>query len=582
MGSGKDASVLESRTVHARGNKCQLHEREKINCSSLSPNNRLESKQRERRKIKGINQELFEDDKRLKRAKGSGSRWWEYSSVVRRNLDSSADSHPNIEASRTWNDNIIWVKGNCLHRDDEELLDLRFRSVKQSVKSTVERKESLLDEVAEGVTELKLVLGELGLSRKKRVESKSKMVAKAQSTWSITGVDEGTRQTSGEKIQDKTPRLGSCLPCQGDLAWYRRTGIRAQKSLARAKTDTLKEIKQLKTAHAVAIGQLQVVAKANLDETVEERDRLGHHLRLKGYSQEEVDAIKADTYAEDEEGEAKMVGFVDGLDGISPQTVLDNQGDDIELPVDGSEKEIKEISLRINDLESGLVREIETSKALLSAQVEFQVRFEIGCLIFVLYQRQVKCDGLNERVARLKAERDQVIARAKKVEARERSGGSRTTIKAHLDQGDIRGNTDLKECQHRLDAALIREKILEGEIRAKDLLVKRKDELLKDLPAREELKTELRMLRARVVELQAMSLAESEQYIAKLKEDAIRYDRIDADRNAWKDTYVIVKVHHERLKARFAKVVVPEVARFDLLKVFVAYFVEEVKRLKSE
>ncbi|KAF6162959.1 hypothetical protein GIB67_021108 [Kingdonia uniflora] len=44
-------------------------------------------------------------------------------------------------AGRTWNDNIIWVKGNCLQRDDEELLDFRFRSVKQSAKSTVERKE---------------------------------------------------------------------------------------------------------------------------------------------------------------------------------------------------------------------------------------------------------------------------------------------------------------------------------------------------------------------------------------------------------------------------------------------------------
>ncbi|KAF6146267.1 hypothetical protein GIB67_011739 [Kingdonia uniflora] len=79
---------------------------------------------------------------------------------------------------RTWNDNIIWVKGNFLQRDDEELLDLRFRSVKQSVKSTVERKVSLLDEVAEEETKLELVLGELGLSKKKKVESKLKKVEK--------------------------------------------------------------------------------------------------------------------------------------------------------------------------------------------------------------------------------------------------------------------------------------------------------------------------------------------------------------------------------------------------------------------
>ncbi|KAF6138423.1 hypothetical protein GIB67_027995 [Kingdonia uniflora] len=54
-----------------------------------------------------------------------------------------------------------------------------------------------------------------------------------------------------------------------------------EKNLARAKTDALKEVKQLKAAHAVAIGQLQVEAKANLDEMVEERDRLGCHLMLK-------------------------------------------------------------------------------------------------------------------------------------------------------------------------------------------------------------------------------------------------------------------------------------------------------------
>ncbi|KAF6173658.1 hypothetical protein GIB67_023017 [Kingdonia uniflora] len=111
-----------------------------------------------------------------------------------------------------------------------------------------------------------------------------------------------------------------------------------EKNLARAKTDALKEVKQLKAVHAVAISQLRVEAKSNLYETVEELDKLGHHLILKGYSQEEVDAIKTDTYAEEEEEEAGLVGVVDGLDSISPQIVLDNQGDDVELPEDRSEK----------------------------------------------------------------------------------------------------------------------------------------------------------------------------------------------------------------------------------------------------
>ncbi|KAF6174364.1 hypothetical protein GIB67_027835 [Kingdonia uniflora] len=174
MESGKDASVLELRMVHTRGNKCQPHEREKINSSSSSPNNRfttkdLESKQRERRKIRGINQEFSEDDKRLKRAKGSRSRRWEYNSIVRRKLDSSADSHPDI------------------------------------------------------------------------------------------------------------------------------------------KVDDLKE--------------------------VDERARLAI---LQG---KEDTSQMADTYAEEEEEEVEMLGVMDSLDGVSPQTVFDNQGDDVELPVDGSEKD---------------------------------------------------------------------------------------------------------------------------------------------------------------------------------------------------------------------------------------------------
>ncbi|KAF6164854.1 hypothetical protein GIB67_017057 [Kingdonia uniflora] len=106
MKCGKDASVLESRTVRARDNKCQPHERERINSSSSSPNNRfitknIENTQRKRQKIKGINQELSEDDKRLKRVRGLGSRRWEYSSVVRGKLDSTADSHSDIEVIRT-------------------------------------------------------------------------------------------------------------------------------------------------------------------------------------------------------------------------------------------------------------------------------------------------------------------------------------------------------------------------------------------------------------------------------------------------------------------------------------------------
>ncbi|KAF6141018.1 hypothetical protein GIB67_006463 [Kingdonia uniflora] len=503
MESGNDTSVLESWTVRTRSNKCHPHERERINRSSF-PNKcfttkNLEITQRERQKIRGFGKELSEGDKWLKRAKEPRSRRWQYSSVVRGKLDSTADSHSDTEESvfkmgsssvnevltssrtnesdnegesgleqflgfpgqlvsyppgsdafrelckakatvgekwgncvefavRTWNDNVIWVKVNCLQRDDEESLDLLFRTVKQSVKSIVERKKSFLDEVTEE-TEVKLVLEGYGLSRKKRVGSKTDKVRKAQSTRSMAGVDEGKKEISSEEARTKTPGSGSSaqpnlttnkiakffpkkwmlksLPAPGatesgevtkeksrtvessgekvvevrpaavdnlreveegarlatlhgeedtgkmvarlmkgiwlgieeERSELKKAKNELEKDLAQAKTEAMKEVRHLKASHVVAISQLQVEAKANLEEMVKECDRLGRHLMLKGYSEEEVDAIKADTYIEEgEDEEAEMVGVVDGLDGVSRQTVFDNQGDDIELPEGGSEK----------------------------------------------------------------------------------------------------------------------------------------------------------------------------------------------------------------------------------------------------
>ncbi|KAF6175835.1 hypothetical protein GIB67_003323 [Kingdonia uniflora] len=525
---------------------------------------------------------------------------------------------------RTWNDNIIWVKGNYLQRDDEELLELRFRYVKQR-----SQRRRLNSNWSWGNS-----------ARKKRVESRSKKVAKTQSTRSMTGIDEGTRKTSGDEVQPKTPGSGSSAQLNLTTSKIAHKFLKRQikKVLLASSTTVNGEVTQGKRRRVEPLGGSEVEkrarlaiqqgkedtnnmveAKTNLYEMAEERDKLGRHLMLKGYSQKEVDVIKAETYAEEEEGEAEVLGVVNGLDGVSPQTVLNNQGDDVELLVDGSEKVVKEMSLKINDLESGLAKEIETSKALLSTQTELQVKLDASrvredhALMYnwefaeqfdrmkevnenredqyvKAYFRLEKLNQVVSDLARQVEEKDSGIRRFIRGNraCQESSTGSRTVIKAPLVHGDIvsllsrirelesdvsqiqghvqRGNADLRECQYKLDATLIRERILEGKIRAKDLLVKIKDDLLKDLPAREELNSKLGRLRARVVELQAINLAESEQYIAKLKEDAIRHDRINTDRNAWKDTYVIVKVRHERLKARFAKAVVPGVARSDLLK----------------
>ncbi|KAF6164546.1 hypothetical protein GIB67_025372 [Kingdonia uniflora] len=109
---------------------------------------------------------------------------------------------------------------------------------------------------------------------------------------------------------------------------------------------------------------------------------------------------------------------------------------------------------------------------------------------------QRKCNGLNETVARLKVELEHTNARAKKAEAGERPRGSKKDVQVPLVREDV-----------KLDAALIRERALEGEIREKEMLMKKKDELLKDIPAREELNTKIKRLRAQVSHLREYSSA---------------------------------------------------------------------------
>ncbi|KAF6167519.1 hypothetical protein GIB67_031720 [Kingdonia uniflora] len=124
----------------------------------------------------------------------------------------------------------------------------------------------------------------------------------------------------GEDMSKIVARLvkGIWLGIEEEKTELKKANVKLEKELARSRTDALKEVRQLTASHAVTIDQLQVESKANFDEMVEERDRLGHYLMLKGYFEEEVDAIKADTYVEEEdEKKTKAVGIMEGLDGVS-------------------------------------------------------------------------------------------------------------------------------------------------------------------------------------------------------------------------------------------------------------------------
>ncbi|KAF6169790.1 hypothetical protein GIB67_034182 [Kingdonia uniflora] len=310
--------------------------------------------------------------------------------------------------------------------------------------------------------------GEFAKDKRRRVEPSGESGEKVAEGRSATvdnfkEVEERARLAVLHREEDTSKMIarlvkGTWLGIEEEKSELKKSNVKLEKELTRSRTDSLKEVMQLKASHVVAISQLQVETKANLDEMVVERDRLGRHLMLKGYSEEVVDAIKADTYAKDEdEEEVEVVGIVDGLDGISRQTVLDNQGVDIKLP---------EETFGRGDQSKGIVVEEE-----------------------------------------------------------------RRIIKRYTDKGRVeRRNWETH---------------------------------------------------ARVIELETMNLAESTKYIEKLEENEIYHAKVDAEMTELKNEYARLESCLERLRTRFAIMVIPDASQSNLLKAIVTYFIEEVKRLES-
>ncbi|KAF6165653.1 hypothetical protein GIB67_000827 [Kingdonia uniflora] len=235
---------------------------------------------------------------------------------------------------------------------------------------------------------------------------------------------------------------GIWLSIEEEKSELKKANIELEKELARSRTDALKEVRQLKT-------------KASFD-----AERL---------FDEELNVIKADTYVEEEDEEAETVGIMDGLDGISHQMVLDNQGDNVELPEGGSEKAVREMSLRINNLESGLARERETFKALLSAQAELQVELDhlahvrttlLMCNREFAEPFRPDSSGHGERCRVKKGLKElaEVIERAEKVQRQVDAfavkGKQTDTAQYHiqaLEQSEERFRSDLQNCRNELE-----------------------------------------------------------------------------------------------------------------------------------
>ncbi|KAF6173941.1 hypothetical protein GIB67_039892 [Kingdonia uniflora] len=244
-----------------------------------------------------------------------------------------------------------------------------------------------------------------------------------------------------EEMSKMAARLikGLCLGVEEEKAELKRKKVELKRNVARLKTDLLKEgkwMEALKASQVVGVNNIHAKARENLEEVVAERDRLGRHLMSKGYFKDEVDAIRADTYIEEEEDEEiedVTVRVVGSLNNVSPQTMLDNQGDDNKCPKGETEKELKDIRLRIKDLEAELTMERYTSALLLSSFPEARER-----------------SRKNKNDAKVSLVQGDVVSLSTRI--RELKGGV-TRIQGHVRKGVER----LRESKRKLDAALSRE-----------------------------------------------------------------------------------------------------------------------------
>ncbi|KAF6168261.1 hypothetical protein GIB67_011646 [Kingdonia uniflora] len=123
---------------------------------------------------------------------------------------SSSSSRPCFfglsSAGRVWNDNLLWVSGECLQRSDEEPLELNNITITKGINCKVSRKESFIDIVSREGTELEAILKELEISRLKRVASKDDKVRRSQANRRLAGK---TPSSMGEKLS--TPELNTPL-----------------------------------------------------------------------------------------------------------------------------------------------------------------------------------------------------------------------------------------------------------------------------------------------------------------------------------------------------------------------------------
>ncbi|KAF6152903.1 hypothetical protein GIB67_033474 [Kingdonia uniflora] len=133
-------------------------------------------------------------------------------------------------AGRVWNDNLLWVSGECLQRSNEEPLELNNITITKGINCKVSRKESFIDVIAREGTELEAMLKELEITRFKRVASKDDKVRRSQAKRRLVGKTPGSMEekltTSELNVPLKLAQLNEIPDGPVDMATVSSTVFR--------------------------------------------------------------------------------------------------------------------------------------------------------------------------------------------------------------------------------------------------------------------------------------------------------------------------------------------------------------------
>ncbi|KAF6164968.1 hypothetical protein GIB67_005337 [Kingdonia uniflora] len=509
-------------------------------------------------------------------------------------------------AGRVWNDNLLWVSGECLQRSDEKPQELNNRAITKGINCKVSRKESFIDVVAREGTDLEAVPKELEISRFKRVASNDDKVRRSQAKRRLVGKTPGSMEekltTSELNIPLKLAWLNEILDGPVDMATVSSTVVRnlaKRKAIKRGAAprsvspvgvnDSSKRRKFARALKDVQLGSLDrsMELEKKISQLKGEKSQLEEKLtrervdfQLEREKEKEAAALKLKQVRAESEAEAerlvtasaisqniligKEIEEKDGGLNTAKKTDADNQ--------ETINQEIENSRLRVVDLEGLLEVEIKSSAELqLSLKLEEakrQVEEKTATILsrdFVLSQLASELAELKEKAApgsRHEAELAEYHISA----LNEEISDMKCNIRA-LNELLLKREIDLDTALDRLKADLRRLKGKEAQNRADLVEIQaKKQNLVKDLAhARGNKSIDLtRKMSERIGQLTAE--------LAELKA------------RRWKDNKRTAVTHQA-----FKELVVHEQEKCDVevlhqrqLSALVVFFVEEIKFLQVE